>query len=211
MIRRWSSKKKFAAIYLSCVALNERPDALAVRHLRRFISGGGGNQRRESNCRAIADQVSSIYHYHLPSSRLETKQTLPSSDLTHKTKKSIIPKQNTKEKVMGNSSSKTPAFTPLPDRKPQVSAAQAAVPRDFHDIPERVLIHTTLGDITVGLFREQTPRVSHHVVHIVDCLAGRRPTSQIPVYIHDTLPILHISEQKKERRTPSACQPKSPP
>ena len=146
MIRRWSSKKKFAAIYLSCVALNERPDALAVRHLRRFISGGGGNQRRESNCRAIADQVSSIYHYHLPSSRLETKQTLPSSDLTHKTKKSIIPKQNTKEKVMGNSSSKTPAFTPLPDRKPQVSAAQAAVPRDFHDIPERVLIHTTLGD-----------------------------------------------------------------
>lgn len=62
---------------------------------------------------------------------------------------------------MGNSSSKTPAFTPLPDRKPQVSAAQAAVPKDFHDIPERVLIHTTLGDITVGLFREQTPRVSH--------------------------------------------------
>jgi hypothetical protein len=77
-------------------------------------------------------------------------------------------------KVMGNSSSKTPAFTPLPDRKPQVSAAQAAVPRDFHDIPERVLIHTTLGDITVGLFREQTPRVSHPVVHIVDCLTGRR-------------------------------------
>jgi hypothetical protein len=76
---------------------------------------------------------------------------------------------------MGNSSSKTPAFTPLPDRKPQVSAAQAAVPRDFHDIPERVLIHTTLGDITVGLFREQTPRVSHPVVHVVDCLAGRRP------------------------------------
>ncbi|KAM0692802.1 hypothetical protein Q7P36_007358 [Cladosporium allicinum] len=63
---------------------------------------------------------------------------------------------------MGNSSSKTPAFTPLPDRKPQVSAAQAAVPRDFHDIPERVLIHTTLGDITVGLFREQTPRTCHN-------------------------------------------------
>ena len=104
---------------------------------------------------------------------------------------------------MGNSSSKTPAFTPLPDRKPQVSAAQAAVPRDFHDIPERVLIHTTLGDITVGLFREQTPRVSHHVVHVVDCLTRRRrPTSQIPVYIHDTLSTLHTSEQEKREGQP---------
>jgi hypothetical protein len=98
-------------------------------------------------------------------------------------------------KVMGNSSSKTPAFTPLPDRKPQVSAAQAAVPRDFHDIPERVLIHTTLGDITVGLFREQTPRVSHPVVHIVDCLAGRRRPHLLEsqcTSMNDKLAIPHI-------------------
>lgn len=59
----------------------------------------------------------------------------------------------------GGGGPKAPAFTPLPDRKPNVSAEQRAVPRDFKDIPERVLIHTTMGDITVSLFRQQTPRV----------------------------------------------------
>jgi hypothetical protein len=60
----------------------------------------------------------------------------------------------------GGGGVKTPAFTPLPDRKPNVSAEQRSVPRDHNDIPERVLIHTTVGDITVGLFRQQAPRVS---------------------------------------------------
>jgi hypothetical protein len=59
----------------------------------------------------------------------------------------------------GGGGPKTPAFTPLPDRKPNVSAEQRAVPRNINDIPERVLIHTTIGDITVSLFRQQTPRV----------------------------------------------------
>ena len=59
----------------------------------------------------------------------------------------------------GGGGPKAPAFVPLPDRKPNVSAEQRAVPRDFNDIPERVLIHTTMGDITVSLFRQQTPRV----------------------------------------------------
>lgn len=59
----------------------------------------------------------------------------------------------------GGGGPKAPAFQPMPDRKPEVSAEQRQVPRDFNQIPERVLIHTTLGDITVSLFREQTPRV----------------------------------------------------
>lgn len=62
----------------------------------------------------------------------------------------------------GGGGPKAPAFTPLPDRKPNVSAEQRAVPRDFKDIPERVLIHTTMGDITVSLFRQQTPRTCHN-------------------------------------------------
>ena len=59
----------------------------------------------------------------------------------------------------GGGGPKTPAFVPLPDRKPNVSNEQRAVPRNYDDIPERVLIHTTMGDITVSLFREQTPKV----------------------------------------------------
>lgn len=59
----------------------------------------------------------------------------------------------------GGGGPKAPAFQPMPDRKPEISAEQRQVPRDFNQIPERVLIHTTLGDITVSLFREQTPRV----------------------------------------------------
>lgn len=61
--------------------------------------------------------------------------------------------------LFGGGGAKAPAFQPMPDRKPKVSAEQRQVPRDFNQIPERVLIHTTLGDITVSLFREQTPRV----------------------------------------------------
>ena len=60
----------------------------------------------------------------------------------------------------GGGGPKAPAFTPLPDRKPNVSNSQRAVPRSYKDIPERVLIHTTMGDITVSLFREQTPKVN---------------------------------------------------
>lgn len=48
---------------------------------------------------------------------------------------------------------------PLPDRSPDVTPEQRQVPESYTTIPERVLIHTTLGDITVGLFREQTPKV----------------------------------------------------
>lgn len=59
----------------------------------------------------------------------------------------------------GGGGPKAPAFTPLPDRKPNVSNEQRSVPRSYKDIPERVLIHTTMGDITVSLFREQTPKV----------------------------------------------------
>jgi hypothetical protein len=58
----------------------------------------------------------------------------------------------------GGGGPKPPAFEPLPDRKPNVTNEQRAVPRP-NDIPERVLIHTTMGDITVSLFREQTPKV----------------------------------------------------
>jgi hypothetical protein len=60
----------------------------------------------------------------------------------------------------GGGGPKAPAFTPLPDRKPDVSPSQRSVPRSYKDIPERVLIHTTMGDITVSLFREQTPKVN---------------------------------------------------
>lgn len=67
-----------------------------------------------------------------------------------------------KLKALFGGGNKTPAPEPLPDRKPNVTAEQRAVPRDFNDIPERVLIHTTIGDITVGLFRQQTPRVCVH-------------------------------------------------
>ncbi|GAB7332428.1 hypothetical protein MBLNU13_g04234t1 [Cladosporium sp. NU13] len=62
----------------------------------------------------------------------------------------------------GGGGPKAPAFTPLPDRKPEVSNAQRSVPRSYKDIPERVLIHTTMGDITVSLFREQTPKTCHN-------------------------------------------------
>ena len=62
----------------------------------------------------------------------------------------------------GGGGPKAPAFTPLPDRKPDVSNAQRSVPRSYKDIPERVLIHTTMGDITVSLFREQTPKVNNN-------------------------------------------------
>lgn len=64
----------------------------------------------------------------------------------------------------GGGGPKAPAFVPLPDRKPNVTAEQRAVPRNPNDIPERVLIHTTIGDITVSLFRQQTPKVNanHH-------------------------------------------------
>lgn len=61
----------------------------------------------------------------------------------------------------GGGGPKAPAFTPLPDRKPNVSSEQRSVPRSYKDIPERVLIHTTMGDITVSLFREQTPKVNN--------------------------------------------------
>jgi hypothetical protein len=82
----------------------------------------------------------------------------------------------------GGGGPKTPAFTPLPDRKPNVSAEQRAVPRNVDDIPERVLIHTTVGDITVSLFRQQTPRVisiSHFPIHESDI-------DSIPSYRHAT-------------------------
>ena len=61
----------------------------------------------------------------------------------------------------GGGGPKAPAFTPLPDRKPNVSNSQRTVPRSYKDIPERVLIYTTMGDITVSLFREQTPKVNN--------------------------------------------------
>ena len=66
-----------------------------------------------------------------------------------------------KLKALFSKSDRPPAPAPLPDRAPEVSAEQRQVPSNPNYIPERVLIHTTLGDITVGLFREQTPKVNH--------------------------------------------------
>lgn len=65
-----------------------------------------------------------------------------------------------KLKALFGKSDKPPAPAPLPDRAPNVSPEQRQVPSNPNYIPERVLIHTTLGDITVGLFREQTPKVN---------------------------------------------------
>jgi hypothetical protein len=89
----------------------------------------------------------------------------------------------------GGGGPKTPAFTPLPDRKPNVSAEQRAVPRNVDDIPERVLIHTTIGDITVSLFRQQTPRVKiafpkigeHEIYRArIDNILSHRPATTSP-------------------------------
>lgn len=68
-----------------------------------------------------------------------------------------------KLKALFSKSDRPPAPEPLPDRTPDVTPEQRQVPASYTDIPERVLIHTTLGDITVGLFREQTPKVSHQI------------------------------------------------
>lgn len=80
----------------------------------------------------------------------------------------------------GGGGPKAPAFTPLPDRKPDVSNAQRSVPRSYRDIPERVLIHTTMGDITVSLFREQTPKVGK----IVERIKKSEKTSSISIPRH---------------------------
>lgn len=72
-----------------------------------------------------------------------------------------------KLKALFSKSDRPPAPEPLPDRTPDVTPEQRQVPSSYTDIPERVLIHTTLGDITVGLFREQTPKVSGIVFMIV--------------------------------------------
>lgn len=41
-----------------------------------------------------------------------------------------------------------------------------------NEIAEGVILHTTLGDITIGLFRDQTPKVSHNrckMAHAIQC------------------------------------------
>ncbi|KAL1585821.1 hypothetical protein WHR41_05063 [Cladosporium halotolerans] len=83
-----------------------------------------------------------------------------------------------KLKALFSKSDKPAAPAPLPDRTPNVTDEQRQVPANPSDIPERVLIHTTLGDITVGLFREQTPRTCHNFA----TLAATGYYTSVPVH-----------------------------
>ncbi|KAM0712199.1 hypothetical protein Q7P37_011293 [Cladosporium fusiforme] len=67
---------------------------------------------------------------------------------------------------------------PLPDRAPNVTSEQREVPLHYSLIPERVLIHTTLGDITVGLFREQAPKTCHNFA----TLAATQYYDNVPIH-----------------------------
>jgi hypothetical protein len=94
----------------------------------------------------------------------------------------------------GGGGPKAPAFTPLPDRKPEVSNAQRSVPRSYRDIPERVLIHTTMGDITVSLFREQTPKVGKTIERIKNFEKKKPSSTFIPPHTQPTkTPIRHAT------------------